>query len=136
LVPTISELSGQIISAYLSNHDVMAGKVRYLNAAVTTGLTDRNQTLEPVKLEPVVPIRKNVFPSYIVCLQDGRKFKMLKRHLMTSYGMTPDQYRALWVCLTNTQWLLRTMPKSMGGLAKTFRVARDRTELIIDDKLL
>jgi predicted transcriptional regulator len=51
---------------------------------------------EPVKLEPAVSIRSSIKPDYIVCLDDGKKLKMLKRHLMTHYGMTPDQYRAKW----------------------------------------
>ena len=46
--------------------------------------------------QPAVPIKKSVFPDYIVCLEDGKKLKMLKRHLMSAYGMTPDQYRERW----------------------------------------
>ncbi len=48
------------------------------------------------KAQPAVPVRKSVFPDYIVCLEDGKRLKMLKRHLSTSYNMTPEQYRAKW----------------------------------------
>ena len=51
---------------------------------------------EPERLQPAVPVKKSVFPEYIVCLEDGKKLKMLKRHLQTSYNMTPEQYRERW----------------------------------------
>ena len=50
----------------------------------------------PTELKPVVPVKKSVFPDYVVCLEDGRKLKMLKRHLRASYNMTPGEYRAKW----------------------------------------
>ena len=55
-----------------------------------------NKTEVPAPLTPAVPIRKSVTPEYIVCLEDGKRLKMLKRHLMTHYNLTPDQYRAKW----------------------------------------
>ena len=62
--------------------------------------------------EPAVPIKKSVMPEHIVCLEDGRKLKMLKRHLSTAYGMTPEQYRERWDCRRTTRWWRPIMPAS------------------------
>ena len=64
------------------------------------------------KQQPAVPPRKSVFPDYIICLEDGKKLKMLKRHLQTSYGLTPAQYREKWGCRTTTRWWRRPTPRS------------------------
>ena len=64
-----------------------------------TGLAEQGQTKaeeEPEKLVPAVPIKKSIQPDHLICLEDGKKLKMLKRHLMTAYGMTPEDYRAKW----------------------------------------
>ena len=62
--------------------------------------------------EPAVAVKKSVTPDYIICLEDGKKFKSLKRHLRTRYAMTPDEYRAKWRLPTIIRWLRRTMPRS------------------------
>ena len=91
-------LTSEIVSAYAGNNSVDATSVPDLIGSVFTKLTElaTGEEAGPVELTPAVPIRKSVTDDYIVCLEDGKKLKMLKRHLMTAYGMTPEQYRAKW----------------------------------------
>ena len=88
-------LTAEIVSAHVSNNSV--GDVAELIQSVFDKLcTLATDETTPTELTPAVPIRKSVADDYIVCLEDGKKLKMLKRHLMTSYDMTPEQYRARW----------------------------------------
>ncbi len=93
----ILALTAQIVSAHVSNNSVSADSLPSLIqeihrtlAAIALG--------EPVveKQQPAVPVKKSVYADHIVCLEDGKKLKMLKRHLKTAYNMTPDQYREKW----------------------------------------
>jgi predicted transcriptional regulator len=90
-------LTADIVCAHVSNNTVAVSDVPQLIANVHAALRqlDAPVTL-PVKSEPAVKISLSIKPDYIVCLEDGKKLKMLKRHLMTHYGMTPDDYRAKW----------------------------------------
>jgi predicted transcriptional regulator len=90
-------LTAQIVSAHVSNNVVSRDALPELITQVYNTLTSAGaEPVEPEKLQPAVPIKKSVFPEYIVCLEDGKKLKMLKRHLQTSYSMTPEQYRDKW----------------------------------------
>lgn len=93
--------TAEIVASHLSNNTVAAVEIPALiervykslsglgtESKAKTGLTERPQ--------PAVPIRKSVMPDYIVCLEDGKKLKMLKRHLKTAYNMTPEQYKERW----------------------------------------
>jgi predicted transcriptional regulator len=93
------DLTANIVSAYLSNNPTPASEIPALisqvHAAlqrVSSGRTEAPQ--EPAK--PAVSIKKSVAPDYLVCLEDGKRFKSLKRHLRTQYNMTPEQYRDKW----------------------------------------
>src|SRR3954465_12905703 len=93
------ELTADIVSAYVSNNSVSAGEIPSLinqvHSAlmrVSTGQSDA--TPEPLK--PAVSVKKSITPDYLVCLEDGKKFKSLKRHLRTQYNMTPETYREKW----------------------------------------
>ena len=95
---TLITLTADIVSAHVSNNSVAVSDLPALIANVhgaLSGLGERPAEA-PVKLEPKVSIRSSIKPDYIVCLEDGKKLKMLKRHLMTHYQMTPDQYRQKW----------------------------------------
>jgi len=94
----IITLTADVVAAHVSNNSVAVGDVATLIANVHSALTGLSTPVEaPVeKQEPAVSIRSSVKPDYIVCLEDGKKLKMLKRHLMTHYQMTPDEYRAKW----------------------------------------
>ena len=89
--------TAEIVSAHVANNPVQPGGVAQLIQSVFETLNALGSHAEPVaELTPAVPIRKSVTDDYIVCLEDGKKLKMLKRHLMTSYGMTPEDYREKW----------------------------------------
>jgi predicted transcriptional regulator len=91
-------LTGEIVSAHLSNNSVAQTDVAPLIQSVFDMLNAlaSNEAPTPVELTPAVPIKRSVTDDYIVCLEDGKKLKMLKRHLMTAYNMTPEEYRARW----------------------------------------
>ena len=94
---TILGLTAQIVSAHVSNNAVSRDALPELIAQVYNTLISAGaEPVEPEKLQPAVPVKKSVFPEYIICLEDGKKLKMLKRHLQTSYNMTPEQYRDKW----------------------------------------
>jgi predicted transcriptional regulator len=90
-------LTADIVAAHVSNNSVALSDMPLLINKVHSALSGLSVT-EPVvvPLEPAVPVRNSVKKDHIVCLEDGKKLKMLKRHLMTHYGMTPDDYRAKW----------------------------------------
>ncbi|HXV23020.1 MAG TPA: MucR family transcriptional regulator [Alphaproteobacteria bacterium] len=95
----ILRMTAEVVSAYLSNNLLPAHQISEVIHTVHTSLkalgTGKGEsTSEPPK--PAVPVKKSVTPDYIVCLEDGKKLKMLKRHLRSTYGMTPEEYRAKW----------------------------------------
>ncbi len=95
---TLVTLTADIVAAHVSNNSVAVSDLPLLITNVhgaLSGLGNAAPAPEP-KQEPAVSVRASVKPDYIVCLEDGKKLKMLKRHLMTHYQMTPDQYRAKW----------------------------------------
>lgn len=92
-------MTTEIVSAHLSNNTVSVGDIPQLIKLVYSSLATQGveeQKEAPEKPMPVVPIKKSVTPEYIICLEDGKKLKMLKRHLKTRYNMTPDEYRKRW----------------------------------------
>jgi predicted transcriptional regulator len=95
---TLVTLTADIVSAHVSNNSVAVSDLPQLIQNVHGALAGLGTAVvEPeVKQEPAVSIRSSVKPDFIVCLEDGKKLKMLKRHLMTHYQMTPEQYRAKW----------------------------------------
>jgi len=93
------ELTAEIVSAYVSNNSVSAGDLPALINQVHSALTSVSSghggaPSEP--LRPAVSVKRSITPDYIVCLEDGKKFKSLKRHLRTQYSMTPEAYREKW----------------------------------------
>lgn len=94
----IVTLTADIVAAHVSNNSVAVSDLPLLIQNVHGALVGLSQLApEPIeKQEPAVSVRASVKPDYIVCLEDGKKLKMLKRHLMTHYGMTPEDYRAKW----------------------------------------
>lgn len=95
---TLITLTSDIVAAHLSNNSVDVGEVPELITNVYGALAGLGQDAEPeeVRPEPAVSIRASVKPDYIVCLEDGKKLKMLKRYLRTNFDMTPEEYRARW----------------------------------------
>jgi predicted transcriptional regulator len=95
---TLITLTADIVSAHVSNNSVAVSDLPLLIQNVHNALTGLGGVKEvpEVKPEPAVSVRSSIKPDYIVCLEDGKKLKMLKRHLMTHYNMTPDEYRQKW----------------------------------------
>lgn len=97
--PALLEMTADIVSAYVSNNTVSADALPGLIANIHSALT---ATTGPAPIEPTAPqepavsVRKSITPDYLICIEDGRKFKSLKRHLRTKYDMSPEQYREKW----------------------------------------
>ena len=91
-------LTTEIVAAHVSNNAVTLDELPLLINQVHRSLTTLGSAPEPAqeKLQPAVPVKKSVTPDFIICLEDGKKLKMLKRHLRSTYAMTPDDYRAKW----------------------------------------
>jgi len=94
---SLLELTTQIVAAHVGHNSVHPDGLASLISSVyaALGSLGREQAV-PDRPDPAVPVKKSVFPDYIVCLEDGKKMKMLKRHLKTAYSMTPEQYRERW----------------------------------------
>jgi len=93
------ELTASIVSAYVSNNSVAAGDIPALINqvhAALSGVSGKAGETASEPLKPAVSVKKSITPEHIVCLEDGKKFKSLKRHLRTQYNMTPEQYREKW----------------------------------------
>ena len=116
-------LTADIVAAHVSNNSVavndLPNLIQNVHSALS-GISGISSAPEP-KPEPKVSIRSSIKPDFIVCLEDGKKLKMLKRHLMTHYGMTPDQYRQKWglaadypMVAPNYAEQRRTLAKSIG----------------------
>jgi len=97
--PNLIELSSDIVSAYVSHNAVSPVDLPKLIADVHRALQSLQSNEAPApteELKPAVPVRKSVSPDYIICLEDGKKFKSLKRHLRTHYNLSPEEYREKW----------------------------------------
>ncbi|MBV9812152.1 MAG: MucR family transcriptional regulator, partial [Acetobacteraceae bacterium] len=92
----ILNLTARIVSAHVGHNAVTPDALPSLIQSVYRTLATVDAPVQVDKPQPAVPVRRSVFPDYIVCLEDGKKLKMLKRHLMTAYNMTPEQYRERW----------------------------------------
>jgi predicted transcriptional regulator len=95
----ILRMAVDVVAAYLSNNQVATGQIPEIINSVFNSLAslDTDDAEAPADTpKPAAPIRKSVTPDYIICLEDGKKLKMLKRHLRTNYNMTPEDYRAKW----------------------------------------
>jgi len=118
-------LAAQIVSAHVKNNAVPANELPALIQSVYATLTQAGTpTPEPEKQEPAVPIKKSVFADHIVCLEDGKSLKMLKRHLQTAFGLTPEQYRAKWGLPANYPMVAPNYAEKRSTLAKAIGLGR------------
>ncbi len=121
------QLTADIVSAYVSNNKVGAGELGKLIEEVHTALQrapNAQAEPEPEPREPAVSIRRSVTPDYIISLEDGRKFKSLKRHLKNTYNMTPDEYRAKWGLPRDYPMVAPNYAKARSELAKSMGLGR------------
>ena len=120
------QITSDIVSAHVSNNPVPLGELPGLIQTVYSTLTGLSAPApEPeVELKPAVNPKKSVTDEYIVCLEDGKKLKMLKRHLMTAYNMTPEQYRAKWGLPYDYPMVAPAYAKKRQELAKKIGLGR------------
>jgi predicted transcriptional regulator len=123
------ELTAEIVSAYVSNNPVpaadMPGLINQVHSAlmrVSAGHADA----QPEPLKPAVTVKKSITPDYIVCLEDGKKFKSLKRHLRTQYNMTPEQYRDKWGLPADYPMVAPNYAAARSQLAKQMGLGQQR----------
>ncbi len=112
-------LTAQIVSAHVSNNSVTPDALAALIQDVYRTLSGvGKEPAAPDKPQPAVPVKKSVFPDHIVCLEDGKKLKMLKRHLKTAYNMTPEQYRERWGLAPDYPMVAPNYARHRSSLAK------------------
>ncbi|MBR7158300.1 MAG: MucR family transcriptional regulator [Alphaproteobacteria bacterium] len=121
------DLTSEIVSAYVGNNTIEEQKLPELIENVYMTLaniasTDGAET----QAEPAVPIKKSVTPNYIICLEDGKKLKMLKRHLKTNYDMTPEEYRERWGLPSDYPMVAPNYAAQRSDLAKQIGLGKKR----------
>jgi predicted transcriptional regulator len=119
--PTSMELAAEIVAAFVSHNSVPVAELPSLIASVDAalrGLAGKAQKTAMEQPTPAVPIRRSITPDYLICLDDGKKFKSLKRHLAT-LGMTPDEYRAKWGLASDYPMVAANYAAQRSDLAKT-----------------
>ena len=117
----VIEMTADIVSAFVSNNSVPATELPALIQSVhraLSGVTTTPEVVESAPREPAVPVKKSVHPDFIVCLEDGRKFKSLKRHLRTKYNMSPEEYRSKWSLPKDYPMVAPNYAKARSDLAK------------------
>ena len=123
------DLTAQIVAAYVSKNDIGAGDLGVLISAVHSALDRVSIGLaesEAGPPRPAVPIRKSVTPDYIVCLEDGQKFKSLKRHLQRHRDLTPEEYRQKWDLPHDYAMVAPNYARTRSDLAKQMGLGRKR----------
>jgi predicted transcriptional regulator len=125
------ELTSDIVSAYVANNTVAAPELAELIASVHKALTSsaqKAQEPEVVELVPAVPVKKSVGNDFIICLEDGKKFKSLKRHLRTHYDLTPEDYRAKWNLPADYPMVAPNYAAARSELAKKMGLGQQRAK--------
>ena len=124
---TLITLTADIVAAHVSNNSVAVNDLPQLISNVHGALAGLSGRSAPeAKQEPKVPIRSSIKPDYIVCLEDGKRLKMLKRHLMTHYQMTPDQYRQKWGLNSDYPMVAPNYAEQRRALAKAIGLGTKR----------
>jgi predicted transcriptional regulator len=127
--PDYIELAADIVSAFVSNNSVPVTELPSLIASVHGTLNRLSSAPVEEKVEPLTPavsVKRSITPDYIVCLEDGKKFKSLKRHLRTRYDMTPDQYRTKWNLAADYPMVAPNYAAARSELAKSMGLGQQR----------
>ena len=128
------ELTANIAAAYVGNHNVAQADLPRLIAAIYRSLEaaphggQERKAAEAAELKPAVPVRKSITPDYIICLEDGKKFKSLKRHLRTHYDLSPEQYREKWGLSVDYPMVAPKYAEARSSLAKKIGLGQNRAE--------
>lgn len=122
------ELTAEVVAAYVSNNVVQTSDLPGLIANVHSALgsTASGESITTERPKPAVPVRKSVQNDYIICLEDGMKFKSLKRHLMTYYSLTPDEYREKWGLPADYPMVAPAYAEARSRLAKEMGLGQKR----------
>ena len=123
------ELTADIVSAYVSNNSVAAGDIASLISQVHSALmrvSVGQSDAQPEPLKPAVSLKKSITPDYLICLEDGKKFNSLKRHLRTQYNMTPEQYREKWGLPPDYPMVAPNYAQARSQLAKQMGLGQQR----------
>ena len=127
------EMTAEIVSAYVEHNSVPAGELPTLIKSVHDSLGllfgERKTVAEPEPLQPKVPIKKSITAEYLVCLEDGRRFKSLKRHLHAEHGLSPDEYRSKWGLGKDYPMVAPAYADARSNLAKTIGLGRKSVPL-------
>ncbi|MCI4662678.1 MAG: MucR family transcriptional regulator [Neomegalonema sp.] len=129
-VSELLQLTSDIVSSHVSNNPVAQSDLTGLIKSVYATLQEltSEEEEEPVEeLKPAVPIKKSITDDYIICLEDGKKLKMLKRHLNSQYNMTPEEYRARWGLPADYPMVAPSYAAKRQQLAKEIGLGRNRT---------
>jgi predicted transcriptional regulator len=128
----LAELTADIVSAYVSKNAVRSTDLPSLISEVHQALVSlRSEAKAPEQAEapkPAVPIKKSITPDYLISLENGQRFRSLKRHLMTSYGMTPDEYRQKWGLPADYPMVAPNYAAQRSELAKSLGLGRKAAE--------
>ncbi|MCA1300831.1 MucR family transcriptional regulator [Stappia indica] len=123
------DLTADIVSAYVANNTVASTDLAGLISEVYNALQRTSNAVaepEPEPLKPAVPLKKSVTPDYIICLEDGKKFKSLKRHLRTHYDMSPEEYREKWGLASDYPMVAPNYAAARSELAKKMGLGQQR----------
>lgn len=119
------ELTTEIVSAHVGNNTVAISDLpSVIQEVYKTLAVVGSEQASSERPRPAVPVKKSIFPDYIVCLEDGKKLKMLKRHLMTAYKMTPEDYRERWELAADYPMVAPNYAKHRSSLAKKIGLGR------------
>ena len=131
-------LSAMVVAAYVQHNRLPQADLTELIAsthAALTGLGKEPEMSAPEKQVPAVSIKKSITADWLICLEDGRKFKSLRRHLRTAFDMSPEQYRAKWGLPADYPMVAPAYAEARSALAKNMGLGRQRKKAIVADKV-
>ena len=126
-------LAGDIVSAYVARNSVPVGELPALIGSVHSALSKLGSATEQTEAEPLTPavsIKKSITPDFIICLEDGKRFKSLKRHLRTKYDLTPEQYRTRWSLPHDYPMVAPNYAAARSELAKNMGLGQQRRKAL------
>lgn len=121
------KFASDIVAAYVSNNPIPVSEIPHMIKSIHSTLGGLSSGIPgdvATTQKPAVPVKKSITPEYVICLEDGKKLKMLKRHLMSTYNMTPDQYRAKWSLPSDYPMVAPKYARTRSELAKKIGLGR------------
>jgi predicted transcriptional regulator len=133
---SIIDLSAEVVASFVANNKVEASEIPVLiasvHAAMSAAAAGKTEELAPT-LSPAVSIKKSVTRDFIICLEDGKRFKSLQRHLRTAYGMSADEYRAKWGLSNDYPMVAPAYAEARSNLAKKMGLGQQRREQVTSE---